>query len=486
MLALAALIGVGLSVIVLANRFHHWGKPIASVAVLPIVNRSGDSGLNYLSEGITSALTNDLSQVSGLTVTAEGVAGRLAEKNLDPRSAGGALGVQTVVSGSIATQGTRFRLQIELVDVNTGSLVWGETYDRSQAEVATLQEDIARELAYRLRIRLEGDVSERLRRQYRTNPAAYDAYLKGRYALRDRSQSGFESALIYFQQAIDHDPQYAPAFAGMADSYCLMAYNRIQPTIILLDKCKDAANRALHIDSTLAEAYTSLAGAVILRDFNWTAAEGMYRRSIQLDPNYLPARIWYSLLLSALGRHSEAMAQVKYALSADPDALMTHVTLSLIEYSAGDYDAAISELQRVKHHSPPFTRADEVLVEVYLAKNMPADAVSIVTGSSPPTQESSEVLTIALGIAYARMEHKQLALKQLTEAEVALKHGYPLNYQVAALCAAVGYRQKALDYLEKALSARQTSIIFVNVDPLMEPLRSEERFHQLLSILHLT
>jgi serine/threonine-protein kinase len=485
LLALCALIAFGLATIGLADHYRHLPKPTSSVAVLPIVNRTGDSGLNYLSEGITTALTNDLSQVSGLTVTAESMAGRLAGKNLDPRSAGRDLGVQTVVSGSVVTEETRLRLQIELVDVNTGSLIWGQTYNRSQAELAALQEDVARELAYRLRIRLEGDVSERLRRQYRTNPAAYDAYLKGRYALRERSTSGFESALVYFQQAIDNDPQYAPAFAGMADSYCLMAYNRIQPTVTLLDKCKDAANRALQIDSTLAEAYTSLAGAVILLDFNWTAAEGMYRRSIQLDPNYLPAHIWYSLLLTALGRPSEAMAQIQYVLHADPDALMTRVTLSLVDYSAGDYDAAISELERVKQHSPSFARADEVLVEVYLAKNMPAEVLRIVTESSPPTQESREVLAIARGMAYARMGHKTLALKQLTEAEAALKHGYLLNYQVAALCTAVGYRQKALGYLQKALSARQTSIIYVNVDPLMVPLRSDERFHQLLSTLHL-
>lgn len=487
MVLMAAVIALAVGTIVLVKHYRTNTQPITSVAVLPIGNRTGNPELNYLSGGITAALTNDLSQVSGLTVTAESSASRVAEKTSDPRSASHELGVETIVTGWLTTDGPLLLLRVELVDANTGSLIWGETLSRPRGELAAMQEDVARELAYRLRIRLEGDVAERLRRQYQTNSAAYDAYLKGKYALRERSPSGFESALVYFQQSIDHDSQYAPAFAGLADSYCLMAYNRIPPTITLLEKCKEAANRALHIDSTLAEAYTSLAAAVTLLDFDWRAAEDMYRRSIQLNPNYLPAHVWYGLiLLTPLGRHSEAMAQMEYALRADPDALTTHLSLSVLEYYSQDYDAAITELERIKQQMPSFSRADEFLVEAYLAKNMPAEAVRLVTQSRPSSDESRELMAIALGIAYAKTGKKQLALKQLSDAQAALKRGDSLYYEVAELCAALGYNQKALDYLDKALSARQPTILFVNVDPMMEPLRSDERFRQLLSALHLT
>ncbi len=486
MALVGVLIALALVAILLVNFYRQRLEPITSVAVLPIVNRTGSAETNYLSGGITTALTNDLSQVSGLSVTAESIAAAQAKKTSDLRSLGRDLGVQAIVTGSLATTGPRLLLQIELFDANTGSLIWGQTYDRNQTELGATQEDVAREVAYRLRIRLETDVSERLQRQYRTNSEAYDAYLKGRYALRDRSPDGFESALAYFQQAIDRDPQYALAFAGLADTYCLMAYNRIQPTIALLDKCKAAANRALHFDSTLAEAYSSLASAITLADFNWTAAEEVYRRSIQLNPNYPPAHLWYGLtLLAPLGRYAEARAQLDYARRMEPEALMTHVSIALTEYYAGEYDASINELQEIKKRSPSFAAADEILATDYLAKNMPAEAIQIILQSPPSSEEKRQVMTIMLGIAYARSGRTHLALKQLSEAEKALGHGFQPNLNIAELCAAVGNRQKAMDYLEKAFSSRQTSILFVNVDPLIDPVRSDERFHQLLSRLNL-
>ena len=460
--------------------------PVPSVAVLPIVNRTGNANLNYLSGGMTTALTNDLSQVLGLTVTAESIANAEAAKNSDLRTLGHDLGVQAIVTGSLANDGSRLLLQIELLDANSGSLIWGETYLRSQGELAGLQEEVARELAYRLRMRLKSNASDRLQRQYRTSSAAYDAYLKGQYALKDRSPAGFESALGFFQQAIDHDPQYAPAFAGMADCYCLMAYNRIQPTLVLLDKCKDAANRALHFDSTLADAYSSLAGAVTLADFNWDVAEEMYRRSIELNPKHAQAHLWYGLtLLTPLGRHTESLAQLESARRLDPEAPISSLGLALVEYYAAQYDASIGVIQEMKKKSLSIPVADEILVSDYLAKNMPSEAIKVIQQAPPPSEQARRVMDILLGLAYVQSGQKELARQQLSKAEVELSHGYPLNYQVGTLCAALGDHDKALGYLEKALSARQTSILFVNVDPLADPIRSDERFRRLLSSIHL-
>lgn len=463
-----------------------WSKPITSVAVLPLVNRDNNPAINYLSDGVTQAITNDMSQISGLQVPAYSIVRRIITPTEDPQTAGRKLAVTSVVSGSVATEGNDLILQIELIDVNTGSQIWGRSYDRKLSDLTSLQEDVTRELAYRLRIGLADDLSKRLRRQYATNPQAYDAYLRGKYALSQRTASGFASAISYFEQAIEQDPKYAPAYAELANCYCVMAYNEYPSARTLLDKASSSADRALQLDSTLGDAYSSLAAARTLGEFDWVTAEEDYRRSIELNPRYHPAHIWYGLtLLTPLSRFAEAQVQLDQARRLDPGGLMTHSSLAVAAYYAGQYDTSLHEVEVLRRDFPSYENVHELLAEAYLAKGNPAAAVEYLRKIVPVSDHVRNIRSVMLGIAYAKTGQIQAAHSELAAAEAATQRDKLLYYHLAALCAALGDRQRALDYLEQAYLNRQTSILFVKVDPLMDPLRSEPRFVQLLAKLHL-
>ena len=295
------------------------GTPATSLAVLPLQNRTGDATLDYLGAGISEALTNDLSRMPGIQVTAESVAGRYRGDDVDPRSTGRSLHVRSVVDGSIAKPDGKLSVPIELIDVKTGRQVWGQTYEGSLSHVADLQHEISTDVAYRLKIKLDVDTQARLKRQYSTNSSTYDSYLKGRFHLAQRSPDTLPEAISDFQRALDGDPQYAPAFAGLADCYSLLAYYGLQEPIPLLTKAMAASQHALEIDSTLGEAYTSRAFARTFLNFDWQGAEEDYKRAIELNPNYVAAHTWYGLmLLMPQGRRAEAAAQLAYTRASDP------------------------------------------------------------------------------------------------------------------------------------------------------------------------
>ncbi len=457
----------------------------ASLAVLPLQNHTGDPTLDYLGAGISEALTNDLSQMPGLQVTAESVAGRYRGNDVDPRTAGRNLRVKSVVDGSIAKTNETFRVPIELIDVNTGSQVWGQTYEGSLSQIADLQHEISTDVAYRLKIKLDVDTQARLKRQYSTNSSTYDAYLKGRFHLGQRTPEALQEAIGDFQRALDHDSQYAPAYAGLADCYSLSAYYRLQEAIPLLTKAMAAAQHALEIDSTLGEAYTSRAMARTFLKFEWEGAEEDYKRAIELNPKYLPAHTWYALLLLIpQGRRAEAAAQLAYTQASDPDSLVTIASLATMDHFSGKYDQSISLVLPTVHMSPPFEPTLQILAADYLAKNMNNEVIDLLETDSLP-EEVVRQRAIPLGIAYARTGQKAKAAAKLKIAETAIQEGYSLPYFTAALYTALNDHQKALDMLELAYQKRDSDLVFLNVDPLIAPLRSEPRFQRLLKLMNL-
>jgi eukaryotic-like serine/threonine-protein kinase len=456
-----------------------------SLAVLPLQNRTGDPTLDYLGAGISEALTNDLSRMPGLQVTAGSVAGRYRGDDVDPRSAGRNLHVRSVVDGSIAQPNGTLSVPIELIDVKTGRQVWGQTYEGSPSHVADLQHEISTDVAYRLKIKLDVDTQARLKRQYSTNSSTYDSYLKGRFHLAQRTPDALQAAINDFQRALDRDSQYAPAYAGLADCYSLLAYFGLQEPIPLLTKAMAASQQALEIDSTLGEAYTSRALARTFLSFDWQGAEEDYKRAIELNPHYLTAHTWYGLvLLTPLGRRTEAAAQLAYTQASDPDSLVTTVSLATMNYFADDFDKSIRLLEPRVRASPTFEPAFQVLAVDYLAKNQNDKVIDLLeTRSLPP--EIVRQRAARLGIAYARTGRKAQAFAMLKIAESSVRDGYFLSYETAGLYTALNDHQRALDMLELAYARRESTLVFLNVDPLLAPLRSEPRFIRLLGLMNM-
>jgi TolB-like protein len=255
-----------------------------SLAVLPLRNESGDSRLDYLGVGLTQALTNDLAEMPGLQVKAEGIAEQYSAHNADLGEFGKRINVRSLVRGSFVNLGGHLRIPVEMIDVNTGSQIWGKTYEGDISNIAELQNEISTDIAYHLKIRLNPDLEARLKRQYTTVPAAYDAYLKGRYRLTLRSPEDLREAVTEFQDALSTDPRYAPAYAGLADSYILLAHYGSSRQIPMMTNALKAADQALALDSTLGEAYASRALARTGLSYEWKQAENDYTRALELNP----------------------------------------------------------------------------------------------------------------------------------------------------------------------------------------------------------
>jgi serine/threonine-protein kinase len=460
---------------------------VPSVAVMPVVSPNGNAHLNHLSDSITTALTNDLAEISGLKVRSQ-TAVRNLGKPMDFQSAGRQLDVDSIVAASVSKESDRLLLQIELVDAHTGVQIWGEAYNRTEMDLDALQKDIAQEIAFRLRLKVDNTPGQRIERQHATTPAARAAYLKGQDAMAEHSSAGFDRAVNAFQEAIDDDPHYALALAELANCYTLMAYNYNQPeaTIPLLTKAKESAHRALRLDSTLAEAYASLGDIEALSEFDWPNAEQNYKRAVELNPAYLPAHISYALhLLTPLGRFEEARAQFAYADRVTTRTVRIDASLALASYFARRYDESIQKALSVKRQFPDFSVIDEILAENYLARGEPTKVMSLLGPSRPALDDARAVKGIMVGIAFAKLGQRRKALVQLRQIEASESPGFSLDYEVAALAAAVGDNRKAFKYLEKSYAYRDTSILFLNVDPLMDPLRSSVRFPQLLRKLNL-
>jgi TolB-like protein/tRNA A-37 threonylcarbamoyl transferase component Bud32/Tfp pilus assembly protein PilF len=459
-------------------------SPPLSLAVLPLQNHTGDPAMDYLGAGISEALTYDLSQMPGLQVAAETVARRYHGDNVDLQGAGRDLRVSSIVDGAISAHDQVLTVPIELIDVKTGREVWGQTYSGNLSQVAELQHQISTDVAYRLKIRLDPDIKDRLKRQYSTNSTTYNAYLEGRYHLAQRAPEALEKAIDDFQRAIDHDPEYAPAYSGLADCYTLLASYGQQEPIPLFTKAMAATQHALELDSTLGEAYTSRALARTFLNFDWQGAEADYKRAIELNPTYLTAHTWYAMtLLMPLGRPAEAAAQLGYTQTADPKSLVTIMSLATMNYLSGDFEKSLSLVDALGKAAQGFEPALDVMAYDYLALNLNDKVISLLdTGQLP--KEIQILRAAPLGIAYARRGEKAKAEAEVKMLAESVRNGNFISYDTARLYTALGDREHALDMLELAYARREANIVFLNVDPGLAPLRSEPRFLKLLRLMN--
>jgi len=449
------------------------------------VNHTGDSNLDYLGAGITEALTDDLSSMPGLQVAAASVARRYQGSEVDPRSAGEQLRVGSLVSCSFQSSNGKLQIPIELIDGRSGKQIWGQTYQGTTSNLADIQHEIATDVAYHLKIELGAETTARLNRRYSTNPAAYNAYLKGRAQLAKRNPDNLREAVGDFQQSLTSDPNYAPALTGLADCYSLLAFYGLEPSIPLLKNAHKASQEALQLDSTSAEAYTSRAFARTLLNFDWDGAEADYKRAIELNPNYPQAHAWYALvLLTPQGREAEARAQMKYVQAADPDSPLTLIGAAMIERYSGHTEQSIRVLEPHMRGPDPYEPSIELLSEDYLQLRKVKRAMDILH-SAPVPADAADSRDAIRAMAYAGTGQTAKATETLQRLVEKVHAGEPLAYQTAEIYTALGNHQKAMEMLQIAFNRKEPELLFLNVNPFLAPLRAEQPFQALLHQMNL-
>jgi len=479
-LLVAVLAGAGL-----VYRFAGRGETIDSVAVLPFVNANADPNTEYLSDGITESLINSLSQLPHLKVMSRDSAFMYKGKDTDARTVGQTLGVRAVLKGRVMQRSDDLEISAELVDARDDSHIWGQQYSRKASDIFALQGDLAKEMTSMLRMRLTGEAEKQMMKSYTANPEAYQDYLKGRYWWNKTTEDGEKKGIEYFQKAIDIDPTYALAFSGLADCYSDLAYRGFLAPKEAYPRAKEAAQRALNIDGTLAEAHTSLAIVTGEFDWDWLDADKEFQRAIELNPNYAIAHTWYATrVLRNMGRSEEAIAEQKRAVELDPLSLISNLALGVEFSEARQYDQAIEQLRKTVELDPNFSLAHVMLGRTYVEKAAYKEGIEEIERALALSPDNARFMAF-LGMAYAREGSRANARKVLDQLNsIATQKYVAANYR-ALTYAALGEKDKAFEWLERAYDERSIGLSPLKTSSEFSPLRSDPRFADLLRRMNL-
>ena len=452
---------------------------IESIAVLPFVNASGNADVEYLSDGMTETLINSLSQLPKLNVKARSSVFRYKGKEVEPRTVAAELSVQAILTGRVVQRGDDLALYLSLVDARNGNHLWGEGYNRKLADLVSLQKEIARDVSQKLRVRLSGADEQRLARNYTENVEAYQLYLKGRFFWDKGTFEGSQKSIEFYNAAIENDPAYALAYAGLADSYLILGRYHGVPPREAMPRAEAAARRALEIDNALAEAYASLGAVSATYNWNWAEAERNYQRAISLNPNYAPAHYRYAEMLANIGRFDQAVTEARRAQELDPLSLTSNINVAGVLYKARRYDEALEQLREILEMNSNFAPTHLYFGINYLQKGMHEEAISAFKRALTLSNNSPDMMGL-LGYAYAsagKMDEAQAILDQL---EKITPPRYVAPYTRAQIYIALGDKDRAFVWLEKAYEERTWLMGILKVDPLFDPLRSDTRFADLL------
>jgi serine/threonine-protein kinase len=455
--------------------FATGGKPkaIQSIAVLPFINASNEASSEDLSDRFTENIISNLSRLPGLRVVSFSAVARFKprEQQADPRLAGRELGARAVLTGRFTQRGDNLQISIELVDTLDNARLWGEQYTRKFADSLLVQEEIARDIAEKLRLQLSSADRNRFE--------AYQLYLKGRSYWNRRTPEALRTAIDYFEQANQKDANYALASAGLADCYnMLVLYSQLAPKEGF-PKARAAAERALQIDDTLAEAHTALAFALYRNDWNWKEAERQFTRAIELNENYAPAHQWYANYLLSMGRIREALAEAGRAQQHDPMSSIASLQAAWVYYFAGQYDQMIETCRKTLAMDPNFYVARRYLGMAYEQKGMYKEAI-VEFEQAAALSGGATLMKAHLGHAYARAGDRARAEQVLAELEVRGKQSYVSSYHAALIYAGLGEVDKAFEQLERAYDERAEFLVYLKMEPRLARLRADARFQNLL------
>ncbi len=446
---------------------------IDSLAVLPLENGSADPGTEYLSDGITESIINTLSQLPQLKVMARATVFRYKGKTVDVAEVSRDLSVRAVMTGRVLQFGDNLIIKIELVDTADGSQLWGEQYKRKSADIFEIQEEIAEEISEKLRIKLTGEEKKLLVKRYTDNTEAYRLYLQGRFCLSKMTKDALNNAIRHFRQAIDIDPEYALAYAGLADAYYALSSAHLPPNEAM-PKARAAAEKALQIDEALAEAHASLALVKAFYEWDWAGAEDEYRRAIELSPGYASAHHWHGWSLALIGRLNEAILEIKQASELDPLSLEINTDLGLSFLFARQYDRAIEQFRKVIEMDPNFIWTHFFMGWAHEQRGDYEEAIHEFQKTAQ--LDDSPLILAALGHTYVLSGRRDEALRVLDEMKEIRERKHVSSYHFAIIQAALGDRDEALRWLEKSYLAREEALVWLKVDPRLDTLRTDARF----------
>jgi len=455
--------------------------PIDTIAILPFQDDTGDPNLAYLSSGIAETLIKNLSRVTKLRVLAYSLVARYTGRPLNPKRLGRVLMARALATGRVARLDGELRVTVELADTGDGSVLWGEEYRSKKTNVLAIQQDLAREISAQLKLQLSVDERKRIAKQYTTDPEAYTLYLKGRFHWNKRTAEGLKKAIEYFESAIRKDASYALAYAGLADSYNLLSLYSVMPPKKAMPKAKKAARKALAIDPSVAEAHTSLGLTHLYYDWNWSAAEKVFRRAIELNPNYATAHHWYHEYLTATGRFEEQMAEILHAEELDPLSLIINTDVGWGLYYARKYDEAIEQLKRTLELDSNFAVAHLILGMALAQKSRLEEAQASIQRSLDLSSDDPLTLAIgAVGYVHAVSGRTSEARTVIQRLNGLSKVRYASEYCQAMVLAGLGERASAVERLESAFEHRYDRLIYLKVDPVFDGLRDVPRFRSLV------
>jgi len=479
-------IGIALVVILLVG-YLYWSRSrttsIQSIAVMPFVNESGNADIDYLSDGMTETLISSLSQLPNLNVKARSSVFRYKGKETNPQTIGKELNVQAILNGRVSQRGDQLTLSLELIDAQTENVIWGEQYNRSQSDLVTLQSEIARDVSSKLKSKLSGAEVAKVEKNYTANTEAYQLYLKGKFYWNKRTGESLKQAAEFYRQAIEKDPNYALAYSGLAETYVLFSSYDVAPADDSMPQAKAAAQRALAIADSLAEAHNAL--GFYLSNYEWdrVGSEKEYRRAIELKPNYATAHHWLGADFGCVKRFDESLVELRRAEELDPLSPIIGTNLGDTLVYARRYDEAIAQYKRTLVSNPDFGYAHRALGWTYGLKGMYPEAIA-------ETRKAIELRNGSSGKGYlglwlARSGKREDTLQLLNELKQESARDYVQPYTFALIYIGLGNKDEALNWLEKQMLAHAETASQYAVAPELDELRSEPRFKEMLKRMNL-
>lgn len=451
---------------------------IDSIAVVPFVNQSKDANAEWISDGLTESIINKLTQLPNLRVIARSSVFRYKGKESDPIAVGKELGVRAVLTGRLMQRGETMLISAELIDIRDNKQLWGEQYERQLADMLSVQRDIALEITNNLRPTLSGMEQLRMNKQYTASSEAFQLYLKGRYYWNKRTPADFRKAIPFFQQAIEKDPDYAMAYAGLADTYALLSAYTNEPPRELMPKAKEAALKALALDDKLAEAHASFGQIVEYYEYDFATAEREYLRALELNPNYATGHQWLAEHLSGFKRFDQAIAEIRRALELDPLSAIINRVYADILVDARRFDEAIVQYQKTIDLDPNFSTAYYFLGRAYEGKGMYDQAVEAYMRAGEINQVPERTME------EMRDVYKKSGWKAYVQANLnrvtSQKNSIPPPYLIASFYVRIGQNDEAIKWLERAYEERDFRMIMITVSFEFDSLRSDPRFRDLV------
>ena len=462
-------------------------RVIKSVAILPFVNTRNDETTEYLCDGITENIINSLSQLPQLRVMSRTSVFRFKSTDHDPTEVGRELAVHAVVTGKLSRVGSRLMVQTELVDVQDGAQLWGDSYNEKVSNSLRIQEHIATQISDKLQLRLSDQQRKRLTKRHTTDEEAYLNYLRGRFHWNKRSYEGVTLSINFFQEAIERDPSYAVAYAGLADAYVVLGHQRLMVTSDAYLRAKAAATKALEFDDMLAEAHTTLGFIKGAYEFDWSGSENAFKRALQLNPGYATAHQWYSSILRATGRTEDALSEAFEAFHLDPLSTSINLNVASALYCARRFDEAIDKYKRIATLDTGlfWMRYGLALVYRVIGRNDEAireleQALSVTTHAG-----TQAVITADLAYSYARSGAIQEAQRMIERVTELGQTNYISPCDVAVAHLGIGDKDQVYWCLEKALAEHDEGLMWLKIDPIYDDLRSDRRFIDLLRRINL-